>query len=342
MPRKLLILFAALIVTALPLCEAQALDRVVFGTDWKAEAEHGGYYQAIATGLYRKHGIAVELREGGPQINQSQLLAAGRLDFSIASNSFIGMNFVEQKIPMVAVAALFQKDPAVLIAHQGVGNDSLVALKGKPIMIGGDTRVGWWLFLKAKFGYTDAQIRPYTFDVAPFLANKNAVQQGYLTSEPFLIEQQGVTPNVFLLADVGYASYGSVIETSAKLIAQKPDLVQRFVDASIEGWYSYLYGDPAPANALIKRDNPEMTDDLLSQAIAKMKSYGILEPPGLKLHRIGQMSDAQWKTFFDTMVSEKLYPATLDYKKAYTLDFVQGLINDGKDVGRIEFELEKR
>ena len=322
MPRKLLILFAALIVTALPLCEAQALDRVVFGTDWKAEAEHGGYYQAIATGLYRKHGIAVELREGGPQINQSQLLAAGRLDFSIASNSFIGMNFVEQKIPMVAVAALFQKDPAVLIAHQGVGNDSLVALKGKPIMIGGDTRVGWWLFLKAKFGYTDAQIRPYTFDVAPFLANKNAVQQGYLTSEPFLIEQQGVTPNVFLLADVGYASYGSVIETSAKLIAQKPDLVQRFVDASIEGWYSYLYGDPAPGNALIKRANPEESDALIAYAIKAMKDHGIVDSGNAQSTGIGAMTEARWQSFFAVMVAQGLYPKTMDWHAAYTLRFV--------------------
>lgn len=322
MPRKLLILFAALIVTALPLCEAQALDRVVFGTDWKAEAEDGGYYQAIATGLYRKYGIAVELREGGPQINQSQLLAAGRLDFSIASNSFIGMNFVEQKIPMVAVAALFQKDPAVLIAHQGVGNDSLVALKGKPIMIGGDTRVGWWLFLKAKFGYTDAQIRPYTFDVAPFLANKNAVQQGYLTSEPFLIEQQGVTPNVFLLADVGYASYGSIVETSAKLIAQKPELVQRFVDASVEGWYSYLYGDPAPGNALIKRDNPEESDALIAYAIKAMKDHGIVDSGDAQSAGIGAMTEARWQSFFAVMAAQGLYPKTMDWHAGYTLRFV--------------------
>ena len=322
MPRKLLILLAALIVTASLPREARALDRVVFGTDWKAEAEHGGYYQAIATGLYRKYGIAVELREGGPQINQSQLLAAGRLDFSIASNSFIGMNFVEQKIPMVAVAALFQKDPAVLIAHQGVGNDSLVALKGKPIMIGGDTRVGWWLFLKAKFGYTDAQIRPYTFDVAPFLANKNAVQQGYLTSEPFLIEQQGVTPNVFLLADVGYASYGSIIETSAKLIAQKPDLVQRFVDASIEGWYSYLHGDPAPGNALIKRDNPEESDALIAYAIKAMKDHGIVDSGDARSAGIGAMTEARWQSFFAVMAAQGLYPKTMDWHAAYTLRFV--------------------
>src|SRR5690242_13801532 len=193
---------AALVIVAAP--AALALDEVTFGTDWKAEAEHGGYYQAIATGIYEKHGIKVSLRQGGPQVNHAQLLAAGRLDFNEAPNSFISLNFVKEKIPMVAVAALFQKDPSVLIAHPGVGNDSLAQLKGKPIMIGADTRVGWWLFLKSKFGYSDEQIRPYNFNVAPFLADKNAVQQGYLTSEPFLIEKQGhVKPVVMLLADAG-------------------------------------------------------------------------------------------------------------------------------------------
>src|SRR5579863_9596162 len=173
----------ALAVGAVP-PPAQALDQVTFGTDWRAEAEHGGYYQAIATGIYAKYGLAVTLRQGGPQVNHEQLLAAGRLDFDEAPNSFTGLNFVRQNIPMVAVAAFFQKDPSVLIAHPGVGNDSLAALKGKPIMIGADTRVGWWLFLKAKFGYTDDQIRPYNFNMTPFLADQHAVQQGYLTSEP--------------------------------------------------------------------------------------------------------------------------------------------------------------
>ncbi len=256
---------------------ARSLDKVTLGTDWKAEAEHGGYYQALATGLYQKHGIELVLRQGGPQVNQSQLLAAGRIEFSVASNSFIPLNFAKNDIPMVAVAALFQKDPAVLIAHPGVGNDSLAALKGKPIMVGGDTRVGWWLFLKAKFGYADEQMRAYDFNIAPFLADKNAVQQGYLTSEPLLIEKAGTTPNVFLIADAGYTSYASILETSQKLVAEKPDLVQRFVDASIEGWYSYIYGDPAPGNALIKKDNPEESDELISYAIAKMKEYGVVD-----------------------------------------------------------------
>jgi NitT/TauT family transport system substrate-binding protein len=301
--------------------KAAALDQVTLGTDWQAEAEHGGYYQAVASGIYRKYGIEVTLRPGGPQVNHAQLLAAGRIDFGIVSNSFLPMNFVKEQIPMVAVAAFFQKDPTVLIAHQDAG-DGLSSLKGKPMMLSADSRVGWWLFLKARFGYSDDQIRPYNFNVAPFLANPQAVQQGYLTSEPFLIEQAGGKPKVFLLADSGYASYGSVLETSAKLIAQNPDLVQRFVKASIEGWYGYLHGDPGPANALIKRDNPEETDDLLAYATTKMKEYGIVDGGDAKRLGIGAMTEARWRDFFEVMAQQGLYPKDMDFKKAYTTRFV--------------------
>ena len=306
-----------------PAQDRGALDQVTFGTDWQAEAEHGGYYQALATGIYEKYGLKVTLRQGGPQVNHTQLLAAGRLDFDEAPASFTGLNFAKEKIPMVAVAAFFQKDPSVLIAHPGVGNDSLAALKGKPIMIGADTRVGWWLFLKAKFGYSDSQIRPYNFNMTPFLADKKAVQQGYLTSEPFLIEKQGhFKPLVFLLADAGYSSYGSIVETSQKLIDQKPDLVQRFVDASIEGWYSFLYGDPSPAYALIKKDNPDQSDGLLKYAHDTMKAQGVVDSGDSKKLGIGAMTDARWKDFFEVMSGEGLYPKGMDWQKAYTLRFV--------------------
>jgi NitT/TauT family transport system substrate-binding protein len=297
-------------------------EKISFGTDWKAEAEHGGYYQAIAAGIYKKYGLEVELRQGGPQVNHAQLLAAGVLDFNVASNSFGPLNFAQQNVPMVAVAALFQKDPSVLIAHPGEGNDTLAALKGKPIMISGDTRTGSWLFLKQKFGYTDDQIRPYNFSVAPFLADKQAIQQGYLSSEPYTIEQTGVKPVVMLIADAGYSSYGSVIQCSLKLATEKPDLVQRFVNASIEGWYSYLYGDPTPGNALIKKDNPEMNDALIGYGIEKIKEYGIVDSGDAKTMGIGAMTDERWKDFFETMSKAGLYPADMDYKKAYTLKFV--------------------
>jgi NitT/TauT family transport system substrate-binding protein len=307
---------------ALLLARAAAAETVTFGTDWKAEAEHGGFYQAIATGIYKRYGLEVTLRPGGPQVNHAQLLAAGVLDFNIASNSFVPLNFARENIPMVAIAAIFQKDPSVLIAHPGRGNDSLAALKGKPIMIGADTRITSWQFLKQKFGYGDDQLRPYTFSAAPFLADPKAIQQGYLTSEPFTIEQQGVHPVVLLLADAGYASYGALIQASQQLARDKPDLVQRFVNASIEGWYSYLYGDPAPANALIRHDNPEMTEALLAYGIAQMKQHGVVDSGDAKTAGIGAMTEARWRDFFETMVKAGVYPADLDFRRAYTLRFV--------------------
>jgi NitT/TauT family transport system substrate-binding protein len=240
----------------------------------------------------------------------------------MSPNSFLPLNFIKEGIPVVAVAALFQKDPQVLIAHPGQGHDSLAALKGKPIMIGTDTRVGSWLFLKSKFGYTDDQIRTYTFSVAPFLANPRAVQQGYLTSEPYTIEQQGLKPVVHLLADSGYSSYAAVIQVRQRTVDTRPDLVKAFVEASIVGWYSYLYGDPAPANALIKKANPEMTDALLAYGAGQLRERGIVDSGDAQKLGIGAMTEARWQDFFATMSSQGLYPAGLDWRKAYTLRFV--------------------
>ncbi len=316
--------FFCALCTAVSAWPAEAADKITVGTDWRAQAEHGGYYQALAAGLYARAGLDVAIRQGGPQVNHSQLLAAGRLDFSIAPNSFIPLNYVAQNIPMVAVAALFQKDPAVLIAHPGQGNDSLAALKGKPIMISPDTRIGFWRFLKAKYGYGDAQIAPYTFNLAPFLANPNAIQQGYLSSEPFEIERAGIMPVVMLLADSGYASYGSLITTSRKLAQDNPDVVRRFVTASIVGWASYLNGDPTPANDLIKRDNPDMSDALLTYGRTKLKEHGIVESGDSLSLGIGAMTDTRWRAFFDAMAADGLYPKSMDYRQAYISAFALG------------------
>jgi NitT/TauT family transport system substrate-binding protein len=302
---------------------AHANDKVVFGLDWKAEAEYGGYYQAVATGIYAKHGLDVTIQEGGPQVNHTQLLLAGRLDFNISGNGFLALNFVKENIPFRAVAGMFQKDPAVLIAHPGQGNDSFPALKGKPIMISSDTRVGWWNFLRAKFGYSDSQIRPYTFNLAPFLADPQAIQQGYLGSEPFSIQQAtGTAPVVLLVADAGFKGYGSLIATSDTTIQQKPDLVQRFLDASILGWYSYLNGDASPGDALILKENPEMTQALIDYGRSAMKANGILQSGDAVTSGIGAMTAERWAAFYQATSGEGLYPPNLDVSKAYTLQFV--------------------
>jgi NitT/TauT family transport system substrate-binding protein len=302
---------------------AQALDEVTFGTNWKAQAEHGGFYQAVATGIYERHGLDVTIRPGGPQVNHAQLLAAGQIDFNMGANVFGAFNYVQNDIPMVTVAATFQKDPQILMAHPDQGFETLADLKGHPILISQDARTTYWEWLKAEYGFTDDMIRPYTFNPAPFLADPSAIQQGYLTSEPFAIEREGgFTPQVFLLADAGYDTYSTTIETSWRLVEDNPDLVQRFVDASIEGWYSYLYGDPSPANELIKTDNPDMTDEQIAYSIEKLKEYGIVDSREAEELGIGAMTDERWRNFFNFAADAGLFPKDLDLSRAYTLQFV--------------------
>ncbi len=320
---KAAFILAAIVASVASLGAAQAQPvKLTFQSNWRAQAEHGGYYQAVATGIYAKHGLDVTVRAGGPQINNPQLLAAGAIDFSMGSDSFNGLNFVKNNIPLVVVASIFQKDPRVLIAHPGQGNDSLAAMKGKPILIASASRNNYWQFLRAKYGYTDDQIRPYTFNMAPFLADKATIQQGFLTSEPLKAQQAGIKPVVLLLADNGYVSYATTLETRAQLVKERPDVVQRFVNATLEGWYSYLYGDRTAANALIKKDNPEMGDDQLAYSHAKMLEYGIVDSGDALTLGIGAMTAARWKEFADTMVKAGVYPADLDVSKAHTLRFV--------------------
>ena len=242
---------------------ARAADPVTFGLDWVAEPEYGGYYQALATGIYKKYGLDVTIQEGGPNINNAELLVAGRLTFDITSNSFLALNFAQENIPFVAVAAGFQKDPDILMAHPGVGEDNFAALKGKPIAVSSDTRASWWTYLRAKYGYSDSQLRPYGFSLAPFFTNPTDVQEAYVTSEPYLVhEQTGKWPVVMMLSDSGFDGYASLIATSDKLVKTNPDLVRRFIEASTEGWYSYLNGDPTPAFNAILQANPDMTPGL--------------------------------------------------------------------------------
>ena len=421
-----------LLALAVAPAAARAEDKVSFITDWTAEAEHGGFYQAVATGIYKKYGLDVTLRQGGPSMNTGQMLAAGAVDMRMGASSGNALNYVKEGVPAVVVAAIFQKEPSILMAHPGVGNDSLAALKGKPIAISNATVNTWWKFLAAKFGYADSQIRPYTFNNAPFLVDKNLVQQGYLTSEPYAIEKEGgfkpvifllsnvkenipvvavaafyqkssrvlithpgqgndtleqlkgkpillsasarngfwlwlkakygytddqirpynfnaapfladkssaqqglltsepytiekeggFKPVVILLADHGYQDYNNLVMATSKLTRERPEIVQAFIEASIEGWNSYLFGDPGPGNALILKQNREMTPELIASAIALTKQYGLADSGDAAKLGIGAMSDAKWQAIFDGAVAAGLYPATLDWHKAFTTAFV--------------------
>jgi NitT/TauT family transport system substrate-binding protein len=319
---KSLCLSVALCLAASP--PARALDKVSFGTNWVAQAEHGGYYQAVADGTYKKYGLDVTIVQGGPNAANSALLIAGKIEFYMG-NEMGGLNAVKEGIPLVDVAAMFQKDPQVLMAHPGKGIETFQDLaKASAIFMGKEGYLSYFEWMKANFsGFKDEQYKPYNYSPGPFLADAQSVQQGYLTSEPYAIAQKtGWEPKVFLLADNGYSPYSTTITVKANLLQANPDLIQRFVDASIVGWYNYLYGDNKAANALIKKDNPEMTDGQIEYSIVKMKQHGVLESGEALSNGIGCMTDAKYKTFFDAMAGIKLFDAGMDYKKAFTTEFV--------------------
>jgi NitT/TauT family transport system substrate-binding protein len=314
-------LFAALLAAA-PAC-AQTLDKVSFGTNWVAEAEHGGFFQAVADGTYRKYGLDVTIVPGGPNGNNRMLLIAGKIDFFMAANTLMSFDAVANNVPVVTIAAMFQKDPQVLLTHPELKITKLEELKPLTLFVSKEGISSYFQWLKSEYGFNEKNVRPYTFNPQPFIANAQSAMQGYVTSEPFAVEKAaGFKPGIILLADYGFNTYSTLIETRREVIDKKPDLVQRFVDASVIGWYNYLYGDNSAGNAMLKKLNPEMTDELLTYSVNKMKEYGIVDS-GDSLHNgIGAMTDERVASFFNKMVKAGVVRSDIDYRTAYTLRFV--------------------
>ncbi len=302
---------------------ADGHTKLRLATDWRAEAEHGGFYEALANGEYAKRGLDVTIVPGGPGVNVPQLVASGAVEIGVGSNSFVVMNLANEHVPVRAVAAFMQKDPQVLIAHPDVGIRSISDMKGHPILLSDASVTAFWVWLRSKYGFTDDQIRKYNFNNAPFLADKRVVQQGYLTSEPYTIEKEAhLKPAVFLLADEGYPGYAGMVLAPDALLKSNPAAVKAFVEASAAGWQAYLHGDPKPADTLILKDNPEMTEDVLAQARDKMRASGVVDSGDTAKGGLGVMTHDRWAQFFKVASEQGVYPKTLDYKAAYSLDYL--------------------
>jgi NitT/TauT family transport system substrate-binding protein len=315
------IVVAALLGAGVPLAIAQPLQKIVFTTDWLAQAEHGGFYQAVAEGTYRKYGLDVQIRMGGPQVNGLQLLAAGQVDIAMADALQV-LSAVEQNVPLVAFAATFQKNPTVIISHPGASR--LEDLQGKPIAIAAAGNTTFWPWLRQKYGFTDAQKRPYGFSVQPFLADRTLSQQGFATSEPFSIEKGGVRPVVFLLADFGYPPYSEALVVTRTTLARRTDALERFLRASAEGWRNYL-ANPQAGNALIKEANPQMSDELLAYGVRKLNEHGIVASGDARKFGLLTMTDGRWQATIEFLRAAGLSKTGTDYKSAYTLDLVKAV-----------------
>jgi NitT/TauT family transport system substrate-binding protein len=321
---KMKIALGTVAVLAASAFGASANEKVTFGTNWLAQAEHGGYYQAMLDGTYAACGLDVTIMQGGPQVSGRPLLLAGKIDFYMGGNMLQAFDAVRQDIPLRVVAASYQKDPQILMSHPGQGLDKWADLPGaEQYIIGDEGMQSFFLWMESEYGFDPEKRAPYTFNAAPFIANPKSIQQGYVTSEPFTVKKAGgFEPNVFLLADNGFNAYASTIETMQETIDKRPEVVQCFVDGSAKGWYNYLYGDNSAANAAIKKDNPDITDEQIAFSIAQMKKYGIVDSGDSEKLGIGAMSDERIQSFYDKMVKAKAIPAGIDVKKAYTLIFV--------------------
>ncbi|TCZ65530.1 ABC transporter substrate-binding protein [Roseicella aquatilis] len=321
-----------LVAAPAPVRAQPRLDKVSFVTNWRAQAEHGGFYQAQAAGLYRQAGLEVDLRTGGPQVNPAQLLLGGRVDMSMG-NGITALNFVREGIPFLCIGAIFQKDMVVLIAHPGTGFTGFEALRGRTILISAEPRATWWPFLARKYGLRDDQIRPYTFNLQPFLADRMLVQQGYLGSEPFSLRQAGITPDTLLLHDAGFENYGTTINVGAKTLAERREVIGRFMDATMLGWDQYLKGpaggfDTAGANALIRQHNPEMGEDLIAFGTRMMNEAGIVRSGDAATLGIGAMTEDRWRRFHAAVAEVGVLPKDLDWRRAFDLSLVN------KGIGR--------
>ncbi|HTO63578.1 MAG TPA: ABC transporter substrate-binding protein, partial [Bradyrhizobium sp.] len=285
--------------------------------------EHGGFFQALADGTYKKYGLDVTIVPGGPNDNNRMLLIAGKLDFFMAANTMMSFDAVANNVPVVSVAAMFQKDPQVFLTHPESKVTKLEDLKPLTLFVSKEGITSYYQWLKSEYGFSEKNVRPYTFNPQPFIATPQSAMQGYVTSEPYAVEKTaGFKPGVILLADNGFNTYSTLIETRLDVIDKKPDVVQRFVDASVIGWYTYIYGDNSAGNAMIKKLNPEMTDDMLAYSVAKMKEYGIVDSGDTLKDGIGAMTDARVTSFFEKMVKAGVVKADIDYRKSYTLRFV--------------------
>ncbi len=301
---------------------AFALEKVAFGTNWLAQAEHGGFYQSVADGTYEECGLEVEILPGGPQVNNRALMLAGKIQFHMGGDMLQAFSAVEQNIPVVAVAAIFQKHPQVILAHPGEA-ETWEDLKNLTLLIGDNGFQSYYQWMIAAYGFTAEQREPYTFNPAPFIADPKKGMQGYLSSEPYLVEKEaGFTPGVFLIADAGYSTYATTIETMADTIKNKPEVVKCFVEGSIKGWYTYLYGDRSGADELIKADNPEMTDDKIAYAVEKMKEYGIVDSGDSLEKGIGVITPEKVKDFYDKMVEVGVVGGNIDWEATFDSQFV--------------------
>ncbi len=293
------------------------LRRVVFQTDWFPQAEHGGYYQALAKGYYREAGLAVEIRPGGNAAGIKLPVAKGDAYFGMNRSDDI-MVAASRGMPLVIVAATFQHDPQAILVHADSPVKTFKDLQGRTVIA--PPSMTWIPFIQKKYGITFA-LRPANYALGGFLADPEAIQQCLVTNEPFFAQQHGVAVRTLALADSGFDVYHTVF-CRRELARMEPRVVGAFVAASIRGWRDYLTGDPAPAHALILKRNSQMTPEQLAFSRSEMILRSLVSGDPLRGEDIGQLSLTRLSEQIDVLLDLKLLDAPIGVNAVATREFL--------------------
>jgi NitT/TauT family transport system substrate-binding protein len=290
-------------------------------TKWFAEAEHGGLYHAAAADLYDKAGLDVELKPGGFGLNGIQMMAGGELDITMSYDMAI-LSSYEKGVPVKAIFTCFQFDLIGIMTRPDV--NSLAELKGRKVYFSQSGFVTYWPWLKKKYGFTDDMAGPKGQNLQTFMSDPTSAVAGYITSEPYIAEQQKMPTKFFLFADEGYPSYSNTMVTNDTFIENNREAVATFTRVSVEGLKAYMQ-DPTIGNELIKKLNPKMDDGQINFGLAKMREVKAIEAGDAATMGIGIITEERWKKTRDFLVEANLLKADTDYKQSMTTEFIKNI-----------------
>ena len=271
-----------------PSATAAAPVKIRFQTDWYPQPEHGGYYQALAKGYYAAEGLDVEILPGGPNAQVMASVAVGRADLGMTNGDDV-IVAIARGVPIKMVGAEMQRDPQGILFHAEHPLKSLQDLQGRTLMAGSGST--WIEVMRKKLG-VEFTLLPLVGDLARFMNSTEFVQQCFVTNEPYFAKQRGANVGALLIASDTYEPY-RVMFASQDFIAKHPEVVAKFVRASVHGWVDYLGGDPAPANKILAEKRSDLTPEFMAYSIKAMNEYKLVSGDPAKGEFAGQITAAR-------------------------------------------------
>ncbi|MCM3785653.1 ABC transporter substrate-binding protein [Neobacillus mesonae] len=285
-------------------------------TNWFAQPEHGGQYTALAKGYYEEAGIDMTIEPGGPQVSSIQIVASGKAQFGMGQADEV-LTARDNGIPVVAIAAIFQKSPQAMLFHADADIQDFADLDGRNVYIAPGS--GYWDFIKKKYNLAEVKDQTYTGQFVNFIEDKDAVTQSYVTSEPYTLKQQGIETRYLLTYDAGFQPYSNVLYTTEEFLEENPEAVKSFLEASIKGW-NYYKDNYEEMNEVLKERNPDLT--LEGMKYGAEQEIPLIFTEETEANGLLSMTEERWTSLQEDMYSLGLLKAKEDISNVFTTEYL--------------------